>query len=42
VLLSTYAHLIDEYEHRERIDAEPEIANARRQLGTHQVRTQVS
>jgi integrase len=42
VLLSTYAHLIDEYEHRERIDADAEIANARRQLGTRQVRTQVS
>jgi integrase len=31
VLLSTYAHLIDEYADRERIDAELEIANARRQ-----------
>jgi hypothetical protein len=29
VLISTYAHLIDEYEDRERIDAESEIARAR-------------
>jgi integrase len=31
VLLETYAHLIDEYAERERIDAEAEIADARRQ-----------
>src|SRR5437763_16139788 len=30
VLISTYAHLIDEYEGRERIDAQAEIARARR------------
>jgi hypothetical protein len=30
VLLSTYAHLIDEYEDAERIDAEAEIAKARK------------
>jgi len=30
VLLSTYAHLIDEYEDSERIEAEAEIAKARR------------
>jgi len=39
VFLSTYAHLIDEYEDREKIDADAEIANARRQVGTHPVRT---
>jgi integrase len=39
VFLSTYAHLIDEYEDRERIDADAEIADARRQVGTHLVRT---
>lgn len=32
VLMSTYAHLIDEFEDRERIDAEAEIATARRQV----------
>jgi integrase len=31
VLLSTYAHLIDEYADRERVDPELEIVNARRQ-----------
>ena len=30
VLLSTYAHLIDEYAERERIDADAEIVAARR------------
>jgi hypothetical protein len=30
VLLSTYAHLIDEYAESEPIDAEAEIATARR------------
>ena len=39
VLLSTYAHLIDEYEDRRRIDADDEIAKARRRVGTHLVRT---
>jgi integrase len=39
VFLSTYAHLIDEFEDRERIDADAEIADARRQVGTHLVRT---
>jgi integrase len=29
VLISTYAHLFDEYEGRERIDAEADIAQAR-------------
>ena len=42
VLLSTYAHLIDEYEDRERIDADAEIAGARRKVGTHLVRTEAS
>ena len=32
VLLTTYAHLIDEFEDRERIDAEAEIATARREV----------
>jgi integrase len=40
VLLSTYAHLIDEYEERDRIDADAEIAGARRKVGTHLVRTE--
>jgi integrase len=40
VLLSTYAHFIDEYEDRERIDADAEIAGARRKVGTHLVRTE--
>ncbi len=35
VPISTYAHLIDEYEDLERIDAEAEIAQARGQ-GPHQ------
>ena len=39
VFLSTYAHLIDEFEDRERIDAEAEIAKARREVGTRLVRT---
>jgi hypothetical protein len=39
VFLSTYAHLIDEFEDRERIDADAEIANARGELGTRLVRT---
>ena len=42
VLLSTYAHLIDEYEDRERIDADAEIAGARRKVGTHLVRTEAN
>ena len=37
VFLSTYAHLIDEYEDRERIDADAEIAKARRQVGVRLV-----
>jgi integrase len=37
VLLSTYAHLIDEYEDAERIDADAEIAKARRQVGVQMV-----
>jgi len=37
VFLSTYAHLIDEYEDRERIDADAEIARARLQAGVHTV-----
>jgi hypothetical protein len=32
VLLSTYAHLIDEYEDLKRVDAELEIAKARDQV----------
>ena len=39
VFLSTYAHLIDEYQDREKIDADAEITKARRQVGTHTVRT---
>jgi integrase len=39
VLLSTYAHLIDEYEERQNIDAEIEIATARRKVCSHIVRT---
>jgi integrase len=39
VFLSTYAHLIDEFEDRERIDADTEIAKARREVGTRLVRT---
>ena len=38
VFLSTYAHLIDEFENRTRIDADAEIAKARREVGTHPVR----
>jgi len=37
VFLSTYAHLIDEYEDRERIDADAEIAKARLQAGVRTV-----
>jgi excisionase family DNA binding protein len=40
VLLSTYAHLIPEYEETERIDAEAEIAAARGQVGSALVRTE--
>jgi integrase len=39
VLLSTYAHLIDEFEDRARIDADAEIARARRQVGVQMVST---
>ncbi len=39
VFLSTYAHLIDEFEDRDRIDADAEIAKARREVGTRLVRT---
>jgi integrase len=39
VFLSTYAHLVDEFEGCERIDADAEIAKARREVGTHLVRT---
>jgi len=39
VFLSTYAHLIDEFEDRERIEADAEIAKARREVGTRLVRT---
>jgi hypothetical protein len=39
VLLSTYAHLIDEYEERQSIDANAEIAAARRKVCSHIVRT---
>ncbi|MBV8218590.1 MAG: hypothetical protein JO325_09000 [Solirubrobacterales bacterium] len=39
VFLSTYAHLIDEFEDRERIDADAEIATARRDVGTRLVGT---
>ena len=38
VFLSTYAHLIDEFEDRERIDADAEITGARREVGTRLVR----
>lgn len=38
VLLSTYAHLIDEYEESDRIDAELEIAKAREMACTSTVR----
>lgn len=38
VFLSTYAHLIDEFEDRERIDSDVEIAKARREVGTRLVR----
>jgi len=41
VFLSTYAHLIDEFEDRERIDADAEIAKARRKVGPRLVRTTV-
>jgi hypothetical protein len=41
VFLSTYAHLIDEFEDRERIDADAEIAKARREVGTRLVRTAI-
>ena len=37
VFLSTYAHLIDEYEDRDRIDADAEIAEARGQVGVRMV-----
>lgn len=40
VLLSTYAHLITEYEDSERIDAEAEIAKARAEVGSDLVRTE--
>ncbi|MGZ4285259.1 MAG: tyrosine-type recombinase/integrase [Solirubrobacteraceae bacterium] len=39
VLLSTYAHLIAEYEDAERIDAEAEIRKARGKVGSDLVRT---
>ena len=39
VLLSTYAHLIDEYAEAPNIDADAEIAEARRQVGVHPVYT---
>jgi transcriptional regulator with XRE-family HTH domain len=39
VFPSTYAHLIDEFEDRERIDADAEITRARREVGTRLVRT---
>lgn len=39
VLLSTYAHLIDEYAEARSIDADAEIAKARRQVGVHLVST---
>jgi integrase len=39
VFRSTYAHLIDEFEDRQRIDADAEIAKARREVGTRLVRT---
>lgn len=37
VLLSTYAHLIEDYAESDQIDVEAEIAKARRQLGVHLV-----
>ena len=37
VLLSTYAHLIEEYADRDRIDADAEIAEGRRQVRVHMV-----
>jgi hypothetical protein len=40
VLLSTYAHLIAEYEECDRIDAEAEIAAARGKVGSALVRTE--
>ena len=42
VLLSTYAHLIDEYEGRERVDAEAEITRAREQEHARGVRLSAS
>lgn len=39
VLLSTYAHLIDEYEDRQSIDAAAEVATARRKACSQVVRT---
>jgi integrase len=39
VLLSTYAHLIDEYQDRQSIDADVEIAAARRKVCSPSVRT---
>ena len=39
MLLSTYAHLIAEYEDAERIDAEAEIRKARGKVGSDLVRT---
>jgi len=39
VLLSTYAHLIDEYAEAPNIDADAEIAEARRRVGVHLVST---
>jgi integrase len=41
VLLSTYAHLIDEFEDADRVDAEREIAAARSISGTSHVRQRV-
>jgi integrase len=41
VLLSTYAHLIDEYQDRQSIDADAEIAAARRKVCSRLVRTNV-
>ncbi len=40
--LSTYAHLIAEYEDAERIDAEAEIRKARGHVGSDLVRTTVA
>jgi hypothetical protein len=39
VLLSTYAHLLAEYEEAERIDADDEIIKARGEAGSVLVRT---